>query len=86
MSVIREPYGGIHFYADPSAETVIYRGHRYILKEWRESFLRATQLADVWRADGYNALIRKIAFRRGGLFAKGKGKRVIHRYGVYVRK
>jgi hypothetical protein len=83
--VIREPYDGIYYYADPEAESVVYRGNKYKLKVWRDTFARAKQVSGIWYP-GYTSVVRKIPFRRGGLFAKGKGKKVIYRYGVYLRK
>lgn len=82
--MIREPHNGIYYYADDKKKSTVFRGRTYTLRIWRSTKLEATRMAETYRYSGKLALVRKIPFRRGGLFAKGKGKRVIHCYGVYT--
>lgn len=83
--IIREPYNGIYYYAAPSAASITYRGNHYYLSIWRETLTKSRKMAEAARYSGYAALVRKIPFRKGGMFKKDKGKRVIYCYGVYVR-
>lgn len=87
IGLMREPHNGIFYYAEPGAKTAIYRGNRYELWLWRDTLAGARHMAKVGGpTSGTTAIVRKIAFHKGGMFRKDPGKFTIYRYGVYLRR
>jgi hypothetical protein len=83
--IIREPHRGIYYYAESHLNHIKYRGHVYDIRIWRRTKKEAVGVASTYRYSGHIAIVKKIEFRKGGMFRKDKGARVIHRYAVYTR-
>ena len=89
--VLREPRNGIYYYADISNKFITHADHKYQLLFWRETEASAKQLADahktlhVKKQSAPDAIVRKVVFKKGGLYESVPVEKTITCYGVYGR-